>query len=48
MEVIGIKLMALDLAVSDCHKGIRDNRDLIEEVENRLESKLVMQLDKKH
>jgi hypothetical protein len=48
MEVIGIKLMALDLVVSDCHKGIRDNRDLIEEVENRLESKLVMQLDKKH
>jgi hypothetical protein len=37
MEVIGINLMALDLVASYCHKGIRDNHDLIEEVENKLE-----------
>ena len=36
MEVTRIKLMALDLVVSDCHKGIQDNHDLIEEVENKL------------
>jgi len=27
MEVTGIKLMALELVVSDCHKGIQDNHD---------------------
>ena len=36
MEVTRIKLMALDLVVSDYHKGIQDNHDLIEEVENKL------------
>ena len=36
MEVTGINLMALELVVSYCHKGIQDNHDLIEEVENKL------------
>ena len=36
MEVTGIKLMALELVVSDCDKGIQDNHDLIKEVENKL------------
>ena len=36
MEVTRIKLMALELVVSDCHKGIQENHDLIEEVEKKL------------